>query len=269
MIKAQLAEETNRNPKVFVQDDSYWAEQKVDGQRIILMVEDNKVSAFSRHGEEMAFNNLFIEAALSQGFNGKWVFDGEYLNDHYYVFDLLHTRKDEHLASRPLSERREWLTKLFLLIECPKMSLLPVAKTEDEKAELYLNTFYGGFEGVVFKDSSGRYKPESREWFKVKHYKTLDAVVIELNRGGKEEAVTLGLYDSAGNLHDVGGCKVSPWFMKDMIEGESVIEVRYLYATENDHLYIPTFSRLRLDKQPKECYTNQLRYTSKEVITKD
>lgn len=265
MIKAQLATEYNGKVKALVQDDRFWAEQKVDGQRIILQVEDNIVSAFNRQGDEMNLDNPEIIYALSGGFAGKWVFDGEYFNNKYYVFDLLHTKNDEHLASRPLSERHAMLERLFLLIDCPNMVVLPVAKTEIEKVALFHKTRLNGYEGLVFKPKGEEYKPsETKCWHKVKHYNTLDAVVTEMNRGDKDQAISIGLYQE-GKLVDVGGCKVPVFHMKSMAVGD-VVEIKYLYATEANHVYIPVFLRKRLDKPAEECYTTQLQYATKRVI---
>lgn len=262
--KAQLAQESNKPVKVLVQDDQYWAEQKVDGQRILLRVFNNKVSVFNRQGNQMGLKNLALTKPLEEEFKGMWWFDGEYLNDHYYVFDLLHV-KDTDISICPYSERRERLEKIALLINSPAMTILPVAKTEDDKARLFKLTKENNYEGLVFKEISKPYLPGKNNWFKCKHYSTLDAFVIEINRGGKELAVTLGLYDDNKKEVEVGGCKIPEWYMKQIKVG-SVIEVKYLYATESDHLYIPVFSQIRLDKQASQCYTSQLQHTNKQVI---
>lgn len=267
-FKAELSEEIvgHDNPKNYIQDDDWWAEQKIDGQRILLRLSgQGEVSVFNRQGDQMGLKNPALVETFSAGFNGEWWFDGEYMDDHYYVFDILCISGIDWW-NKPYQERRAMLEKLFLLIDSNAVSLVPVARTELEKAALYRYTREHNFEGLVFKPIHDQYKwGEKGRWKKYKHYNTADCVIMEMHRGGKEEAVTIGCYNEVGELVEVSGLKMMQYYMK-MVKPGDVVEVRYLHATPENKLYIPTFVRVRLDKPASECYTSQLIQTNKQVI---
>lgn len=263
-LKAMKAVDTSLPAKAFVQDPKFWGEQKIDGQRILLKIDQNKVSVFSRHGEQMGIKNPGITEGLNEGFNGLWWFDGEYLDDHYYVFDII-TAKDKDFKSKPYSARRKLLEQMFLLIDNPFISLVPVARTEDEKASLFRETRLNNYEGVVFKDIDSTYEPGAKgPWFKHKHFNTVDAFVIDIGREDKQ-SITVAVYDDEGNVVELSGVKVQPYYLKTLKLGD-VVECKYLHVTENNHLYLPIFMRVRVDKTADQCYTSQLQYTTKQVL---
>ncbi|RRO14792.1 ATP-dependent DNA ligase [Saccharopolyspora rhizosphaerae] len=125
----------------------------------------------------------------------------------FIAFDLL-ALDDRDLTDAPLSERRELLTGLGL----DTSGLRTTPATEDpELAEEWFRLFEGaGLDGIIAKPLDGKYVPNKRTMFKVKHSRTADCVVAGLRWHANTEPGTavgslqLGLHDEHGVLHHVG-----------------------------------------------------------------
>jgi ATP-dependent DNA ligase len=270
MIKAMLAKDAKKPLNSYLDDDKWIAEPKVNGQRMILQMAEKGMSAFNRQGQELTLKKDWplIEAYAKKPWDmGTWIFDGEYIDKlkTYFVFDVVRTNKGDHKIE-PWYKRRKILDDTVGSFAPPGMTLVPYASTVQEKIWLYEQTEKNGHEGVVFKNVfCGYIQADKTNWVKFKHFKTLDAVVIELNRGGKQQAVTLGLYDDNGQLKRVGGLKIPMWVLHQVQVG-TVVEVQYQYATRNNNLYIPKFQFIRDDKPAETCYTSQLQYENTNII---
>ena len=124
-------------------------------------------------------------------------------------FDLL-GEGDEDLQPQPFESRRRRLESMLVSAK-PPLHLTP-ATSERSMARDWFSRFEGaGFDGVIAKPLSGRYEPDKRVMFKVKHERECDCVVAGF-RWYKESAGTaigsllLGLFDESGNLQHVGVC---------------------------------------------------------------
>lgn len=266
-MKAQLATTVDnlRLAKIYVQSPDWWAEQKIDGQRFIVRVANGNVRAFNRKGVEMTIPQPVLADFSDGTFDSKrWTFDGELLDGELYIFDLLEAVED--YCDMPYQKRREKLENIFSLWTPDHCHLLPVAKTEEQKAELVISLVRERAEGAMFKQRSACYVPGKRvdAVKKMKIVETADVVVMELQREGKPLAVTVGMMSPAGELVEVCGCKV-PEAVAATLEVNDVIEVRYLYATKDNKLTQPVFLRVRTDKTPEECVMD-MKYASKKVL---
>ncbi|MGC0207397.1 ATP-dependent DNA ligase [Streptomyces levis] len=121
------------------------------------------------------------------------------------AFDLL-ALGDESLMNAPLTDRRERLAEALSGVTAP-VHLAP-ATTDIEVARQWFEQYEGaGLDGVIAKPPAGRYRPDERAMFKIKHERTADVVVAgyRLHKSGPVVgSLLLGLYDDRGTLQHVG-----------------------------------------------------------------
>lgn len=284
-MKAQLATPLEHvHVKQYVQSDQWWVEQKLDGQRFLLLVAEGEISAFNRNGVEMTLPDQIAADFVSfKTADTMWHFDGELVDGEYHIFDVLWAGDtcDGGMTDKPFEQRRNRLEKIFSFWEPDHCHLVRCAKTETEKADLIVKLERECSEGAVLKKRTATYNVHGKRvktWLKLKFVQCADVVVMELNRGGKPQAVTIGMmrervtFSNNGHrrlattvelLEEVAGCKV-PANLE--LEVGDVLEVRYLYATEDNKLTQPIFVRKRTDKQPEECtMSDQMKFTSKAI----
>lgn len=260
--KAMLARKVEDKLTSVVESDDWVAERKYDGQRFIVAVQDKEARAFSRKGDELVVPTPIAASFDHPGFQGRWMFDGELVDEEgeytYYIFDLLCIR-DLEIKDRSWEFRRGALDSFasnwkapanirFSLVYCGnhKAGLLRLAETNPD------------IEGVVFKRVDSKYESgKSHKWLKHKITDTCDAFVTELYRKGKDQAVSLGLYHN-GEIIEAGGLKI-PADLVGELELDTVLEIEYLYSTNDNKLYQPVFLGLRPDKDASECTTDQLK----------
>lgn len=124
-------------------------------------------------------------------------------------FDLLCVGTED-LSAVPFETRRKRLEEVLRGAR-PPLHLTP-ATTNHSVASDWFSRFEGaGLDGVMAKPKNGRYEPDKRVMFKVKHERECDCVVagFRWHKQGNQTLVgslLLGLYDDAGDLHHVGVC---------------------------------------------------------------
>ncbi|WP_255524468.1 ATP-dependent DNA ligase [Frigoribacterium sp. VKM Ac-2530] len=124
----------------------------------------------------------------------------------FVAFDLL-ADGDESLLDRPFGERRAALEGLLDGATAPLH--LSRTTTDADVARRWLVEFEGaGLDGVVAKPLAASYLPGKRTMLKVKHHRTADCVLLgyRVHKSGRGVgSLLLGLYDSEGELRNVGG----------------------------------------------------------------
>jgi bifunctional non-homologous end joining protein LigD len=252
------------NLTTLLQDSHWWVQQKLDGDRVLFHVKDGAVTALNRNGEIRV--NL-VPTKVSRQFEipGTWVFDGELMADQtYWLFDM--PVAEPHInPSHPYEYRLLVLERLFAgWGPDPCVRLLPTARTATTKAALIEATMAANGEGVIFKDISAPYRPgkRSNSMLKAKYTKTADCVVTDVRRDGRANC-HVSLYDGKGRLIEVGSVATAG---KPAVHVGDVVEVRYLYASEERRLYQPVLLRIRDDKWATDCTMSQLVFTSRDVV---
>lgn len=254
-----------------VADDEWWLEQKIDGQRLLLSAEPGNIRAFGRNGQVTDVPHLGPHGVGPFTSVGYFIFDGEFLNGTFWVFDLLRVEDLEGgvelTHDEPFWLRRQALEMLFDNIAGipPSMKLVPVFRSADRKRQHALAIQGLGGEGVVLKHRDHSYQPgkRTRRAMKVKFTKDLDAVVTDVGIDGKEN-IEVSLFNGRSMI-PVGKCSTVG---KQVPEPGAVVEVRYLYALhpEMPRLYQPRMIRVRTDKSPAECTIDQVQFTTKKVL---
>lgn len=258
--------------------DSYilspdWAlEEKFDGDRLLIhFIDSDTVRAYSRQGNEVVVPRIktarsVLEFKPLPKNNGVTILDGEVMPDGtFHLFDIPLLLGQE-IKNLPYSKRRDILTKTFSAIRQPGFVLVESITDPKLKRQKAVEIHAAGGEGVMFKSltSTYRFDHRSNEWLKWKFYKTASVIIMEMQREGKDEAVTIGVFKD-GNIQEISGCKI-PWrYQQEFgITAGDVIEVRYLNFTKDDKLIQPVFLKKRNDVNSKECTIETLTQTEKQ-----
>lgn len=248
--------------QVLFESDDWVVEQKVDGTRCIITVTPNTVTFTASNGETLRHSASLIHVAnLKRSLPvGNYVLDGELLwTGVFWAFDLLdqpsETLQARRIALEALAEELEFGSRI---------RLLPQARGLEDKLTLFKRVYAQGGEGVILKHIGKKYEYGKRvvHQLKLKFTKTVDCIVTARNVNGKNNA-RLAVYED-GVLRDIGGCSM---IGKPDAQVGDVVEVKYLYATEDLDIYQPTLLKIRTDKAASDCLLDQLTPVSKEVLS--
>lgn len=256
----------------YINDDLWVAQQKLDGDRILILVHGGRVQALNREGEPR--RNHVRRKVLDQfqsftSLPGTWCFDGELMpSGEFWLFDLP-TAADKVTPEHPFDFRYAVLERFMAGGNWPTdpcVRLLPVAQTTAAKRALFAELQDRGAEGLVFRHREGRYRQGKRSdlMLKAKFTCTADVIVHQVRAEGRNNC-TFRLFDN-GVLVPTGSCSLEA--RPDVKPGD-VIEVRYLYASNEGLLYQPVMLRIRNDKSPGECTVDQLHYTDRTVLNSE
>lgn len=264
-MKAQLLSEISENlVDKYIKSNDYALSQKLDGRRALVSRRNLDVYCFGRSGLEAKLPVNVKDAFMKVKSN--WTFDGEIIDDIYYVFDILEYPAGT-IVDRPWIERNN-LLQTVLQNFSESVKIVKQSFTTEDKLSHYEDCLAIGAEGIVLCNVLSPYRAgrRSSQALKYKFTKTIDCIVIDKSINGKDNLV-LGLYDDNHNLIDVG--KVSA------ITGDGkhyefqigdVVTVKYLYATKSYRLYQPVLPTLRLDKEADECQISQMILKSEKIL---
>lgn len=254
---AQVATKTEVNQ--MLASPSWVMQSKLDGDRVMVVVEDGIVSVFNRSGQPKVKNvgdaHLAPFRALTEG---RWAFDGEVVGRTLHLFDMPaaggHVDEQVGFGTRYEALRT---TLAALDTDSAHIALVTTATGEQAKRDM-LPAKDGHKEGVIFRDAHAAYRSGRTDVLrKHKFVREIDAYVVEVGKGGKENAV-LAVRDADGKEVVIG--QVST-IGKGRIEVGQTLEVQFLYVTSaaKPVLFQPTILRVRTDKIAEECSTEQLR----------
>ena len=297
-------------------DNEEWLyELKLDGYRAIAEV-GTKFRLYSRNG--LSFEEKYppVVQALKK-IKKKAVLDGEIvlLNDNkpdfqklqhydgnrqyplvYYAFDIL-SLEGKDLTKLSLIERKKILKKFLGKNQIIRYN----DHVEDEGTAFFNQVKAQHIEGVVAKKKDSKYHEgaRSKEWLKIKHQSTQEAIIAGYTspRGGRKHfgALILGEYKD-GELKYIGhtGTGFNDQALKDLWEemqplksdkspfGEKikvnqpvtwvktklVCEISYTEITKDNMRRHPVYLQLRPDKNPDEVTADARDVVKKETKRK-
>jgi len=253
----------------FIDDDDWVAQQKLDGIRILSIVQETRILPTNRDGQESDNVSAELLSGLDSLPHGTIV-DGEVIGSTYWLFDVLKVG-DRDVASLGVVDRWIVLDEEISPGLSGDIQVLPLVRGKKAKRALYNKMVKEGAEGLVFKKHDAPYKggrPASGgPQRKHKLIKACDVIITE-NAGNAYTMVVLdgGKRFVVGKVF-AGTSNESRKELDTLLaEGEEpVCEVKYLYATDDDQLYQPVFVRLRTDKGGDGCTRAQLKKTNKTV----
>lgn len=283
-------------------DNKNWVfELKWDGYRAVAEVAKKNVRLYSRNG--LSFNERYpsIVAEL-QKLNMNAVLDGEVVvfnednrpdfqklqhyddNRHlplvFYVFDILFLNNKD-LKDLPLTQRKEILKKNLRTNEFIRYS----DHVEEKGKAFFEQVKKSNLEGIMAKKADSTYVTgiRTKEWLKIKHTLTREAIITGFTegRGSRKHFGALVLGEFKGKkLHYIGHTGTgfsdkklremwdtmqpliidnSPFDVKIPVNGrvtwvqpKLVCEIKYTEATRDGILRHPVFLHLRDDKKPVE-----------------
>lgn len=257
-----------------IRDDSVVIEPKLNGDRIVILIEDGVVTVLGKNGQASQRGPLFADRfhapnlAVLAGQCGTIILDGELVDGKLWLFDMprlvLGPRRID--ITDPWFERREMLEHLFAVWNpnSTYFGLLPYAEGAEAKQALVDRCRAEQGEGVMVKLWNAPYKCGPRRGtggFKAKFWKTASFIVKEIDVDGHHNAV-LELLDENGELVVVGRCSLNG---KGVVLPGMIVEVRYLYF-DTEAIVQPDLLAVRHDVDRSECLHTQLEGTSKKVI---
>lgn len=264
-------------------DDDWRAEVKVDGERLLVHVDEGRVIPVNRKGAVTTLPSKEIANAFATLTTGTWAFDGEIINHKFHVWDMP-IAGTAISPSQPYEQRRTVLEAFMSRWDMGEgICLLPSYQGEEDKRDLMRRVQEHNGEGIMLKDSRSPYYSGKRsdKIRKVKFWKSVDVIIKDIRIEGKDNALMALLcpeYENdCGHRDDRGRpcngeVKVGTisTIGKGAVQPGDVFEVRFLYAVDRNRpkLYQPTILRKRTDKDMAECTIDQLEvcYTNKEVV---
>ncbi len=250
-----------------IEDDSWAAQEKMDGERRAAHAVAGSVTGMNRKGLSVPLPKLLADELQNiEVASGAIRVDGEIIGDILYVFDL-HVHQGTSLR-----QRLGWLARMCqaarVLAGCRQVKPVPVAVTTEEKRALWEKVKAAHGEGVVFKRISSIVK-EGRpntcgDWLKFKFTESASCCVMEVNSGRR--SVKIGLLDSGGRPDVIEGRKMIPVGNVTIPPNHGVpavgdiVEVEYLYAYKGGSIYQPVYRGKRMDLDINACTTGQLKY---------
>jgi ATP-dependent DNA ligase len=221
-----------------IPDGNLSYEPKWDGFRSIIFRDGDEVEIGSRNGKPMTRYFPELVEALKANLPTRCVLDGEIIlvgpsGDRldfdalqqrihpaasrvkllseqtpakFVAFDLL-ALEEQDFTSQPFSQRRNALEQALSAANAP---IHLTAVTHDKtRAEQWFHQFEGaGLDGIIAKPMDGKYQPDKRTMFKIKHARTADCVLAgyRVHTSGTDVigSLLLGLYKDDGVLASVG-----------------------------------------------------------------
>lgn len=269
-MKPMLARSLKLNQiDTYLTDDHWVAQQKLDGDRILIFIGDGRVQVLNREGELR--RNRVPREVLEQfqpftSLPGTWCFDGELMpSGEFWIFDLP-AAADKVTTDEPFLRRYRVLEHFMAGGDWPTapcVRLLPLAQSTAAKRALFTELRDRGAEGLMLRHIDSRYRSGKRSdlMLKAKFTFTVDVVVHKVRPGGRNNC-SYRLFDN-GTWVPAGSCSLEA---RPEVKPGDVIEVRALYASADGLLYQPVMLRVRHDKSPTECTVAQLQYTDRTVI---
>lgn len=259
----------------YIADPAYVFQQKVDGIRGVLVVEPGKQPWFaSKKGDRLVSSTaakttgpMLAKMPATPDGSPAYRVEGEILDGKFHVFDMVVVGQESTDYDTRKAMADAWVEAVSGVM--PQVTALPTARTAAEKQALWDKVLASGAEGVMMKRRDAGYTGGQRvsHTLKAKITATADVVVLERNRGGKDNAV-FGLRNAAGDVIEIGTVSTGG---KDKALGQinvgDVLELEYLWATPSGTLTQPRIVRKRPDKNPGDAtQLDQLRVVDKTVL---
>jgi ATP-dependent DNA ligase len=258
-IRADLPVEVDKAVLTRLCPDPRWGyQEKFNGEYRTICKDSSGIHDFNRNGDPAKGLPSDLIAVLKNHPLHQFIIAGELVgNKTFKLFDAL-ILGDEICGASSYEHREARYHQEF---DGFSKLIQPVytARAHEAKAQLVIQLLEDGAEGVIVRDMTASYvEGKSGNHFKVKFWKTLDAVVLGPDPKG-HHSVRLACYDDRGILREVCGAKILDFHPK---KGD-VVEVKYNKGTRNMHIMEIHMERIRTDKVPAECLLSQI------VVNKD
>jgi len=268
-----------------------FVEPKIDGERVLILVENGKITMANRYSaiytEENLPDDLYDE--MLSAFIKDGLYDAEYycLSGDFYEFEKARNRLEnlgiaifdvlmqngKSIHTEILEKRKEILANSIDLSKSNnKVILLEFSRinTHEEIIELFNHYVNQGYEGIVVKPNSWY----SMKWVKLKKTETVDVVILGIKKtkdfleSGIPRSFLIGFYRN-GKFEPYG-------FVSSGLKAEQKVEIfdKLEFTREDSKVFYckptivleveyqdklangfrsPRIKRVRYDKHPTEC----------------
>lgn len=241
---------TIEDVEAYIKDPSYLAQEKMDGERRML-ISNGEVIGLNKKGQQVQLPNSIINSVKDE-----YILDGEIIGDKLFVFDILSLRGND-LKSYSCMQRLAFLNTLEF---GENIEIVFTAHSEEEKRELFEKLKRENKEGIVFKTkinspyTAGR-PASGGTALKFKFHKTATFIVEGTTKG--KRSVGLNILD--GDKKVFMGKVTIPPNHEVPSEGE-LVEVRYLYAYKGGAVFQPVYLGKRPDSDLTDATIKQIVY---------
>lgn len=246
-IRPQLLNSVNeQRAEELLTDPAWFAQEKYDGERRCAIKQGERIIGTNRSGVIVPLTADVADAIQALPIE-QITLDSEDMGDHIVVFDILQLNGVDltHLSA---TARLDKLESLLSVVPTSALRCIKTYRDASEKQALLDRVKAANGEGIVFKRANSPYTPNrpasGGDQLKLKFVEPATVIVQAHNEG--KRSVSIGLFDQAGTLLNVGNVTIPPNHSIPPVN--SLIEVRYLYAFEaSNALYQPVFDRPRTD----------------------
>ncbi len=240
-----------------ITDDGWWAQEKLDGKRVLVRRTAEQIIGINRKGLTTALPQPVVEQATILG-SQQWLIDGEAIGDTFVAFDLLEEASMD-LRPKAYSTRLKALYDMLPPNGKAAIRTLGTAIGTRHKKALLKSLRERNAEGIVLKRHDAPYTPgrpaSGGDQLKLKFYATASCIVAGINSGKRSVAIELCDGErrvSVGNVTIPAG--------RPIPSAGEVIDIRYLYAHAGGSLFQPVFLNRRDDLAAAECKLSQLKF---------
>ncbi|WP_246293927.1 ATP-dependent DNA ligase [Paenibacillus planticolens] len=280
-------------------DDGFIFEPKWDGWRILLHKQGTRLEAFTRNGHVVTSKFPELKEVISSikadtailDCEGVCIRDGRSVFDDFsfrgrisdsakmkaavrthpatfVAFDVLFT-SSEHLKE-PLLTRKDRLNEIIRSTN----TITPTAFIEGRRKDLSSWSIENDMEGIVAKRKDSKYVlgTETKDWLKIKNFKTIDTMILGY-RTEPQFALVVGLHFKTVRYKPVGivefgfGVDDKRAFLEIAkqiqikmdketywIEPRLCCRIQYQDRTDHHQLRMTIFKGFLFDKDPESCY---------------
>lgn len=226
-------------------DDEHIMQEKHDGERRPVRVENSEITAMNKEGVVSALPQNVADDALL--FGADIHMDGEAMGDRYVVFDLLHWQ-GESLRDKPYEARFAQLRALCAEQRFSGIEVTNWADTPETKRALFEQLKNHNAEGVVFKRKNAPYSPSRPASGGSQHkYKFEEVCSVHVSARNNKRSVAVECWHNDNDTPIALGDITIP-ANHDIPNVGDIVNVRYLYKYENGSLFQTTYLGTRTDQ---------------------
>jgi bifunctional non-homologous end joining protein LigD len=253
--------------KAYAQNPRYGFQQKRDGIRLTVCVENGNAFGYNKLGQVVALDPQLYKLVLAfcDANNIKdLLLDGEWEATGFWAWDMLQFGPIDARQSS-YRDRYRSLDQAFGGADTSLIHVVPIAWTTDEKLALWNKLQEDRAEGFAVKDGNAVYRGgRNGQHFKFKFEVTHSFIVGQKPKVDDHRSVAVYVFDS-GRKRLMGSVKVAGCY--DVPADGAVIDVRYLYCFQGreGRIYQPSFfGVVRADVRPEDCVVQQLKMKQDE-----
>jgi bifunctional non-homologous end joining protein LigD len=261
--------------ETYLADPAWGMQEKMDGERrpAAVVPENSKVRCvgFNRKNQEVKLPDSIEKEILllDRGQSGEIYLDAEIIGSQLYIFDMIKIDNKVLNQSGFCQRHAELETVFSKTTGLSHLKIVPLAKTEAEKRDLYREVVAKNGEGVVFRKLTSVHEGgklnSGGDIMKFPFREVASFVVCRIN---DKRSVGISIFKDEKDTVGIEVGNVTIPLNHPMPNIHDIIDVDYLYAYLDGAIYQPVYKGVRTDIEIKACLTSQLKYHEKVDLNK-